>query len=387
MKTRNGKPSRKPTNEQAQKPKALPLGPILTIIAVMTSVFGLLQLFLPTNIVPPLGAIIIGLIFTIILVRGNWWGPLTAIVTWVTVAIVIFILYFLISRPATVIGTVVDVTTGSPISGLALVLTDSGGVEHKASTDQNGAFEVKNVPEGKFKVLANNELLFSGRLPSGFERILKSTVDLGKPAYKSCPSCPIPTPCPSCPIPTPCPSCPTPAPCPSCPTSAPFSIFTDKGWKTYKREESNPLIDIASISGRVDNAIEVTFDIQRDSWVGISKDITPGLLSGTSGIFFIYKGEGKPNTLEFKLIDEQGTVFSVLWNSATVTNDKWILLGVLYDQFECWKTTGICPDNQVLNLEPAKIVKIDFAFSNKVDTEDEPGSGKVIIDDIYVVQP
>lgn len=369
MKTRNEQPSRKPTNEQAQKSKTLPLGPILTIIAVMTSVFGLLQLFLPTNIVPPIGAIIIGLIFTIILVRGNWWGPLTAIVTWVTVAIVLFILYFLISRPATVIGTVVDVTTGSPISGLALVLTDSGGVEHKASTDQNGAFEVRNVPEGKFIVLANNELLFSGRLPSGLERILKSTVDLGSPAYKSCPSCPTPT------------------PCPSCPTSTPFSIFTDKGWKTYKREGLDTLIDIASIPGRVDNAIEVTFDVQRDSWVGISKDITPGLLSGTSGIFFIYKGEGKPNTIEFKLIDERGTIFSVFWNSATVTNDKWILLGALYDQFECWKTTGICPDNQVLNLEPEKIVRIDFAISNKVDTEDEPGSGKVIIDDIYVVQP
>ena len=41
----------------------------------------------------------------------------------------------------------------------------------------------------------------------------------------------------------------------------------------------------------------------------------------------------------------------------------------------------------MLNLEPGKIVMIDFAISNKVDTKDEPGSGKVIIDDIYVVRP
>ena len=45
MKKRNEQPGRKPTNDLAQKSKALPLGPILAIIAVISGIFSLLQLF------------------------------------------------------------------------------------------------------------------------------------------------------------------------------------------------------------------------------------------------------------------------------------------------------------------------------------------------------
>jgi hypothetical protein len=65
------------------------------------------------------------------------------------------------------------------------VLTDADGIDHKAVTDENGAFEIKNVSEGKFTISANSELLISGRVPSGWRQILDSwTLSVGDVVHK-----------------------------------------------------------------------------------------------------------------------------------------------------------------------------------------------------------
>jgi hypothetical protein len=156
---------------------------IASVIGLMMAVFTLLGIFLPAGLTQPIGAVIIGLIVTAILVwmgKLNWGG---ALLTWLAVSVGLIILYLIVSRPATVVGLVVD-SNDAPVKGLTLVLTDANGVDHKTVSDENGAFEINNVSEGKFTVSANGELLMSGRVPSGWKRIVDPQVNIGSPVYK-----------------------------------------------------------------------------------------------------------------------------------------------------------------------------------------------------------
>jgi len=160
---------------------------IASVVGLMIAVFSLLGIFLPTNLIQPIGALAVGLILTAILA---WMGKLEwgrALVTWLMVSMGLIILYLIVSRPATVVGFVID-SSSSPVKGLTLVLTDANGVDHKAVTDENGAFEIKNVSEGKFTISADGELLISGRVPSGWKQIMDSQIEIGSLVHKPNPT-------------------------------------------------------------------------------------------------------------------------------------------------------------------------------------------------------
>jgi len=154
-----------------------------SVLGLMTSIFIVLEILLPAGLVQPIGTIVTGLVLTVVLICIGKWNWSIALPTWSIAAVMVFILHAMISRPATVVGAVVD-GSGSPMPEVKLVLTDSSGVDHRSVMDKNGTFEIKNVPEGKFTISANGELLLSGRVPSGWERILKPTVDVGILVYR-----------------------------------------------------------------------------------------------------------------------------------------------------------------------------------------------------------
>jgi hypothetical protein len=163
---------------------------IASVIALMIAVFTLLAICFPPNLTQPIGALIIGLIITAILVWMRKVRPGWALATWLTAGIgliigLMIILYLIVSRPTTVVGSVVD-NSGSPIRGLTLILTDANGVDHKAVTNQDGAFEIKNVPEGRFTISTNGEFIYSGQVSSDLRHI-DSQKDIGT-VYKSSPS-------------------------------------------------------------------------------------------------------------------------------------------------------------------------------------------------------
>jgi hypothetical protein len=163
------------------------------------------------------------------------------------------------------------------------------------------------------------------------------------------------------------------------------TMDSTSGWITYKDGEGSS-INRKSIPGRTDNGIEITYDLKEWGWVTLNKWIDPSVLSEIEGIRFFYKGTGKPNTIEFKLMYSDGdeyngidTTFGFLINAATVTDD-WRPVEVPYDMFECWWSDKSCDDNPGLDLN--KVRKIEFAISNKPEDGDASGSGKVIIDDV-----
>jgi len=147
-----------------------PLQTFSVIVGTMGGVFALLAIFLPTSLIQPVGALVVGLGITAYLVsRGKWdWGK--ALATWGATATLLTIAYLLIARPATVIGSVID-PNGDPVSGLAITLTDSSGVAHNAITDEVGTFEVRDVPGGRYTLTSSGDLLQSGEVASGYQRL------------------------------------------------------------------------------------------------------------------------------------------------------------------------------------------------------------------------
>jgi hypothetical protein len=177
------------------------------------------------------------------------------------------------------------------------------------------------------------------------------------------------------------------------PPTTPCIIATmdsTSGWRTYKDNEGSS-INIKSIPGKTDNAIEISYDLKEWGWVTLNKRIDPSILSEIEGIRFFYKGTGKPNTIEFKLMYSDGdeyngvdTTFGFLINAATVKDD-WTQVEVPYDMLECWWSDKSCDDNPRPDLN--KVRKIEFAISNKPEDGDASGSGKVIIDDVQGITP
>lgn len=155
---------------------------IIGVLVAMGGIFAVLERFLPANLIPPIGAVVIGFIVTIVLVRGGKWDWKTALITWLGMSVVLVIIYLIISRPATIVGSVVD-RNNRPMVGLQLVLRDSSGVSHEVCTDDNGDFEIRNVPEGEFTISVGGQLLFSKSVPSGWKRIFEPVVNTGKLAH------------------------------------------------------------------------------------------------------------------------------------------------------------------------------------------------------------
>jgi hypothetical protein len=155
-------------------------------------------------------------------------------------------------------------------------------------------------------------------------------------------------------------------------------------WNQYVDDKGSSIV-LRSAQGMEGNAVEISFDVKQAGYVGISKELYPGILSGTEGIKFSYNGSGAPNTIEFKLqyppaASGRSTVFSIEWHHITSTNE-WKTFEVGYNKFKCWEETGCSADEKV-DLE--KVWVIDFAISSRPG--DSPGIGVVAIDNIQAIR-
>ncbi len=167
-------------------------------------------------------------------------------------------------------------------------------------------------------------------------------------------------------------------------TPLPEIFSTDKltGLKNYNSPKSIFAFDL--VPGIHGDGLEISYTLEAKGWVGVFRMIEPDILADTRGIRFSYRGNGAPNTLEIKLEYKQGTVFSVLLPHLSDVPD-WQTVEVLYTDLTCWVGTPGCPDNLSLNFETDKVIKIGFAISNKPDFNDEPGSGKVFLDQVELI--
>jgi len=106
------------------------------------------------------------------------------------------------------------------------------------------------------------------------------------------------------------------------------------------------------------------------------------ILTDIKGIEVAYKGIGAPNSIEIKLVDNEGTTFGFMLNRATNT-DGWINHTLSYDDFIMWWRTDGQMINKTKKIEANNISSLDIAISNK--NGDTSGKGWIIIDCIKVL--
>jgi Carbohydrate binding domain (family 11) len=160
------------------------------------------------------------------------------------------------------------------------------------------------------------------------------------------------------------------------------------GWVPSWDGDSSMKVDL--VQGRTNGAVEIAYYLARGGWLIITKGVDPQVLSGTTGISFYHKGSGAPNTIEFKLMlrypdDTDDTTYGVSWHQATDTGGDWKLEDVPYSDFACWWPAENCVAHPKLDL--TKVLRMDFAVSNKPDFGDQVGSGSVAFDDVVGIMP
>jgi hypothetical protein len=174
------------------------------------------------------------------------------------------------------------------------------------------------------------------------------------------------------------------------PTQSPPTYISNENWVVYQGHSPGSLVTSLKPVIGTDRSFETSFELETNGWISIYKKISPRSLSGTSGIKFYYSGMGNPNTLEFKLIDKYETIFEAVWSGVTVTNANGpsTFWEIRYSDLRCRQYSGKCKtenDVRTLTLNPKNIDRVDFAFSNKPETGDTPGSGTVIIEEIMII--
>jgi WD40 repeat protein len=150
-------------------------------------------------------------------------------------------------------------------------------------------------------------------------------------------------------------------------------------WKTLK-DELGSNVSISLVPSKKGRAINLTYDLKDNGWVGISRDVEPQLLAELQGLNISYRMTGKQSTLEIRLEDQNGTVFG----SSRILNGgppRWACLEALFDGFT--EINQRSEEKSLLKvLEPFRIRKLEFIMRNTTQNGDVPGPGSISLDQI-----
>lgn len=293
----------------------------------------------------------------------------------------------------------------TPISYTKLSLLDKHKTFREDWTDAEGHFAFESIPLGPYSLKLPTlapEISMGGQLKLGGENVdigLRPThtpTPTPTPTYTPPPLSPTPTPTPeptatATPSPTATPTdTPTPTPTPTnttiptqtptntaTPTPTAMAVSTDPVlWTTMP--DTGSTIALATVPGRTDTALQITYDLGGGNWVNIyqpASSYNMGDLSEMTGMAFYYRGSGNANTLEVKFEDPDGTNFGQLLQGQSVAAD-WTWLEVRFTELTyLWGGDD--------NMDWEQVDRISFAVSKRQD--DVGGAGTVEIADIALI--
>jgi hypothetical protein len=144
--------------------------------------------------------------------------------------------------------------------------------------------------------------------------------------------------------------------------------FDVNDWVPANHEKCT--ISVTSAPGKVGSALKITYDL-KDShqWVALGKTFNIPALHGQALEFWL-KGTGAANTLEIKMVDEDGSNFGVKKTGLTKT-DGWTKVTLNDNDFTYWWGG----DNTLQGAHD-----IQFAIS-----AGEGGAGEIMLDELKVV--
>jgi hypothetical protein len=156
------------------------------------------------------------------------------------------------------------------------------------------------------------------------------------------------------------------------------SMDSINGWQATD-DGNGSTIAISSAPGKKGNAVQLSYDLQKGGWMGMSKEIDPVTLSKVAGLNFSYFMMDKKNTIEIKLVYNDGTTFGASWSNPQ--KDSWSSRKTLYANLKCLGPENKCSLNEEINT--SKVKRLEFRISNDPATVGEAGPGSVILDDIH----
>jgi len=155
------------------------------------------------------------------------------------------------------------------------------------------------------------------------------------------------------------------------------SMDSVEGWQTLN-DNKGSIIKIDSIPGKKANATQISYDLKEGGWVGISKEIDPYNLSSVAGLNFSFLMMEKQNTIEMRLVYNNGTAFGVSWSN--LKTKSWQSQKTLYTNLKC-SSPGNKWDLE-RNFNISSVRSIEFIISNSPDAGDQAGQGAILLDEV-----
>lgn len=154
---------------------------------------------------------------------------------------------------------------------------------------------------------------------------------------------------------------------PPAPRTRAYSLLDDKA-TTQVLFDKNARVAATPITAVGESALRLDYDFQRGEWVQAFLNIKQDLGKYTR-VQFAFNGEGGNNTLEFKIVDADGSNFGATWTHRT-GRSAWTVVDVpLAELAYLWGG-----DNR---MDWSRVRQIYFAVSRK--SGDEGGKGRVVI--------
>ena len=155
----------------------------------------------------------------------------------------------------------------------------------------------------------------------------------------------------------------------------------ESGWRAYKDRMGATQVEVDSTNGVKGGALEISYYLVRDGWVGISKNVSENQdnISSAEEIGFFYKIGGTQNAIEMRLTDKNGTVFGHSWGAVPIFNN-WTQLRAKLEDFECRNPGDGGPCDEKLDWD--NITNLAFFVS---DREGRMGGieGWIALDEVW----
>src|SRR5579859_6267374 len=127
------------SNQRQNRPPSIPetFGPISTVSGFMLATFTLLQIVLPSSIFQAIGALVVGILTAVLLIRTGKLDMQTASLAIAITILAVALLTIAILAGIPVVGSIAA-ANGSPLGNVNITLINSKGTRQETNTDKDG---------------------------------------------------------------------------------------------------------------------------------------------------------------------------------------------------------------------------------------------------------
>jgi len=146
-------------------------------------------------------------------------------------------------------------------------------------------------------------------------------------------------------------------------------------WKVL-RDGIGSKAEMSLVPARQGKAINLSYDLKENGFVGISEEVDPKLLSDVRGLNLSYLLSAGQNTLEIRLEQDDGAVFKF---SQTISGGRarWSALQTLFEDLQANE-----PSLFAHKVDPSRARRLEIRIVNDPRASDRAGTGFVVLDDI-----